>query len=352
MLSRAAAPVAAVLLALAAGAAILVAAGRSPMAAFGAMWAGAFGGPESLGNTLRGATPLLLTGLGVAWAFRGGLINIGGEGQIYVGALLAVLVGLWAPGLPAAVHIPLALLAGFAGGAAWGALPGWLKARWDKSEIITTILLNYIAFWFVSYLVAGPLMDPQSFGYPWTAEVVPSARLPLLLPAPFRVHAGVALGAAAAVCLHLLLWRTIWGFEVRAVGEAPAAARLAGMPVPSRVVTTMAVAGGLAGLAGAVELLGVQWRLSDFFSPGWGYSAIAVALVGEANPGGVVLSALFFSALSTGAASMERLARVPAAVGDVIQGLSVLFVVLAQGPGLRRWLDSFRRAGPEGARAR
>lgn len=321
-----AAPLASVAAAMLASGAVMALAGIDPLSAYAALFRSVAGSPAGVGMAVAKAAPLMLAGLGIAFAFRCGLVNTGGEGQIYIGALFATLVGLAGGGLPAVLHLPLAVLAGFAGGAVWGAVAGWLRARRGLNEIITTIMLNYIAFWFVSYLVHGPLKDPQGFGYPQTAEVAAAARLPVL-SASARIDLGIVLSLAAALAVHVLLWRTVMGFEIRTVGGSPSTAGFMGIDVARRTIQAMAVGGGLAGLAGTVELLGTQHRLSDFFSPGYGYDAIAVALLGRNSPAGVAVAAFLFGALRSGAESLQRSAGVPEAVAGILQGMITLFIV-------------------------
>jgi ABC-type uncharacterized transport system permease subunit len=320
-------PVWAVAAAFGVGAIALSFANISPLVAYGALFDGAFGNVSAIGLTLQKSTPLILTGLGVAIALRCNLFNIGAEGQLHIGALFGTVVALYVKGLPPVFHVSLALIAAFAGGAIWGAIPGYLKAARGLSEIITTIMLNYIAFWFVSYLVHGPLQEPAGY-YPQSELVPQSSFLPIFW-AEGRLHAGFLVAAGLAVCAYVLLFHTTLGFRIRAVGAGLDAARHAGIAPVRNMVIAMTISGGLAGLAGINEILGVQHRLSDFFSPGYGFDAIAVALLGNTHPVGVVLAAVFFGALRSGSNMMQRSVAVPSAVAEFIQGLTVLFVVIA-----------------------
>jgi len=329
--------------ALALGGVVIALSGLNVWEGYQAIFRGAFGGPARIGVTVTKATPLILAGLGVALPLRCGLINLGGEGQVYIGALVATLVALVFPDLPWAVHMPLVIVAGFAGGALWGAIPGWLRARLGLNELITTIMLSYVAFWIVSYLVHGPLKDPQGGGYPWTVQVPASAVLPMLGKG-FRINLGVLLALIAAVASHFLLWRTAFGFEMRAVGAGPQAARLAGIRSGRVTVLTFAIGGGLAGLAGMAEIMGVQFRLSDFFSPGYGWDAIVVAMAGQANPLGVVLMGFFFGALRNGAESASRSIGMPASISLIIQASTLLFIIGSNSVVLRRKLSKRRQA--------
>lgn len=322
-------PVGAIVGALAVSGVMIAAAGYDPVAVYREMIHGAAGTRQSLGVTVTNTVPLLLAGLGVALPFRCGLLNIGGEGQIYIGALAATLAALAFPGLPMAVHLPLALLAGFLGGALWGGLPGWMRASRGLNEIITTIMLNYIGFWIVSFLVHGPLKDPDSYGYAWTVKVPLATRLPVIF-ASARVNFGIVIALLGAALVHFLLWRTTLGFEMRAVGAGPETSRFVGIPTRRSTVLSMAIGGGVAGLAGAAIILGEQFRLSDFFSPGYGFDAIAVALVGQTNPIGVVVSALFFGGLRNGTGSAHRALGIPQGIAFVIQGITLMFVIASQ----------------------
>lgn len=299
-----------------------------------AILTGAFGSPGALRETLRQAVPILIAGLGVSYGLRAGLFNIGGEGQIYAGALVAVIVALAVPGLG-----PLAALAaGMLGGALWGGAAGAMRAWLRMDEVITTILLNFIAFWGVSYAVNGPLKDPDSSGYPWTVQVDEAVRLGALPLGPVQVPVGLLVGLVAAIAVALVIGRTRHGMELRLVGTSRSAATFAGVPVRRRQFQALAASGALAGLAGAVELIGAQLRLSDFFSPSYGFTAIAVALVGNANPYGCIAAALAFGALRAGAASMERAAQVPVAISLVVQGIVIISLILVRSPIVTRLL--------------
>jgi len=309
-------------------------AGRNPIVAYYEMMAGAVGGPVRIGVSLTKATPILFTGLSVALAFRSGLFNIGAEGQLYLGALGATLVALGFPSMPQVLLLPASIGVGFLFGAFWGVIPGYLKARYQTNEIITTIMMNYIAFWFISYLVHGPLREPNSM-YSYTAEVPQSSRLPVLIPGT-QLHAGFLIALVLVVATYILLSKTAIGFRMRATGANPEAAHYAGMSIRKNIVLVMALSGGLAGLAGVTEILGIQYRLSDFFSSGFGYDGVAVALLGNSNPWGVLLASLFFGLLRGGASSMQRRIGVPAATVLIIQGLAVFFVVIGVGFRSRR----------------
>jgi general nucleoside transport system permease protein len=308
-------------------------AGFNPFQTYVGLFEGAFGSSRALGVTITNATPLILAGLGVALPLRSGLLNIGGEGQIYIGALFSTLVALALPSTPAVVHLPLTLLAGFVGGSLWGAIPSWLRATRGLNEIITTIMMNYIGFWIISFLVHGPLKDPESYGYAWTVRVPASAQLPILDPAT-RINLGIVVALFFAAVAHYFLWHTTLGFEIRAVGAGHRTARFVGIPVERSTIMAMLLGGGLAGVAGAAVILGVQHRLSDFFSPGYGFEAIAVALVGQSSPAGVVFAGLFYGALRSGTTSVQCSIGIPVAIAFLIQGITLLFVIGSQSPTL------------------
>lgn len=320
----AALPAASIGSALLLGGIIVALLGISPFVAYYYMLVGAFGGLPAIGETLVKATPLILTGLSFALAFRCGLVNIGAEGQLFMGGFGAAVAGIYLKGLPAYLHLPLALAAGLVAGGLWGALCGYLKTRFGASEIITTVMMNYVAIYWVSYVVAYPMIDPVSH-MPQTAQVQVTAQLPRILLGT-RVHLGLGVALLAVVFFAFYLWRTTRGFETRVVGQNPHAAAYAGMNAKANVLLAMFLAGGMAGLAGACEILGVQLRLYQGFSPGYGFDGIAVALLGRNTPVGIVLAALLFGALQAGGNVMQMLSQVPAAVTGIIQALVIVFV--------------------------
>jgi ABC-type uncharacterized transport system permease subunit len=322
------APLWAVVAALIVGALALMLAGINPLSAYGAMLRGTLGGLPQVGLTLQKSTPLILAGLGIAFALQCSLFNIGAEGQIYVGAMTGTLVALYVRGLPMWLHIPLCIAASFVGGAIWGGIPGYLRAKRGLSEIIMTIMLNYVGFWFVSYLVHGPIREGGASYYPQTEIVQATAQWPIFW-AVGRLHIGFPIALAAAAVVYVVLYHTTLGFQIRAVGFGARAAHHAGISPTRNITIAMLVSGGLAGMAGISEVLGVQHRLSDFFSPGYGYDAIAVALLAKGNPIGVVVTAIFFGALRAGSTMMQRTMGVPSSVAEFIQGVTVLFVAIA-----------------------
>ena len=302
-------------------------AGANPIAAYSALFKESLTTYFGFANTLTKMTPLLLASLGVLVALRAGQFNLGGEGQIYMGGLGSLLVGLGLKSLPIYIHLPLALLGGFALGAVWGAIPGYLKAVRGLNEVLTTLLLNYIAQNLISYLVSIPLMEPGAPS-PYSSLVEKSAYLPAILPKS-QAHAGIFLGLAIALLLMILLSMTSFGYRIDAVGQNPIAAKYAGISVNKTIVGVMALSGGLAGLAGSSEVLGLKHRLFENFSPGYGFDAIAIAILSRGNPIGVILTSFFFATLRSGANVMQRSAGVPITVIYAIQGLTLLFVAIS-----------------------
>jgi len=279
---------------------------------------------RSFSESLVITTPYIFAGLAVALGFRGGLFNIGAEGQLFVGGLASVFVGYSLKGLPWIIHLPLALGAGILAGAIWAAIPGYLKARTGAHEVINTIMMNYIAFRLTDYLLTGPMARPD--GLPITPEVLPSAYLLALFPRPVRLHLGFFLALAVAALVYWFLWKTTKGMEIRMAGANPNAARYAGIRIAATIVLTMALSGGLAGLAGANQVLGVDHRLVRAFSTGYGFDSIALALLGNSHPLGVVLASLLFGFLRGGAARMQSVAGIPVELIRVIQGMVIIFV--------------------------
>jgi len=313
-------PAAAALLALAAAGLALAALGYPPGATVRALVAGSFGSGPALANTLLKSSPLLLTGLAVALSFRCGAWNIGAEGQLTVGALCATAVATRAlPEAPAPLLLPATALAGAAAGAAFAAVAGALRAARGVSEVVSTILLNFVALQLVALAVHGPLQEAAG-AYP-KSDPLPGAAM---LPAWGRLHAGLPLAIAAALAVHWLVFRTPLGFRMRAVGLSPRAARFAGISPERHAVVALALAGAVAGLAGAFEVAGVTGQLYEGISPGHGYTAIAVALLARLHPLAVIPSALFFGALEAGAGAMQREAGVPSVMTEVVQGLVIL----------------------------
>ena len=279
-----------------------------------------------LSETVVAAAPLVFTGLAVALGFRAGLFNIGGEGQVIAGGLAAGFVGFSVHGLTGFVELPLALLAGFLVGMLWGFIPGLLKARTGAHEVITTIMLNYVAIYLTYYFLNTTLFQRPGRTDPISKVVDSAAMLPSLAALNLRVHAGALLAVAVAVAIYFLLWRTTLGFEFRAVGANPDASRAAGIGVGRVIVVAMSLSGGLAGLAGANIILGVQYSVTPGFSSGLGFDGITVALLGRGNPVGVVAAALLFGGLRAGAVQMQAATSTPVDIVQVIEALVIMFV--------------------------
>jgi simple sugar transport system permease protein len=325
----------AVALTLAVAAGALAVGGFDPAVAGRALVRGAFGSPQTFASiTLVRTTPLLLTGLAVAVAFRSGVWNIGAEGQLYAGAVAAAGVGLAGAGLPGWILAPAVLLASVAAGAAWAAVPALMKVRLGVGEVITTLLLNFVAIELTSWAVRGPLQESRGV-FPQTDPVATAARLGTLVPGT-RLHLGFALAVGLAFVLWVVLATTRLGFGLRAVGASRTAAEVSGrMRSGPLVVVVFLLSGALAGLAGGVEVAGVTYALYENLSPGHGYTAIAVALLAGLHPVGVVATALFFGALEGGSSAMQRDAGIPAAWVSGIEAL-VILSVLAVDRGIRR----------------
>ncbi|MGA9533094.1 MAG: ABC transporter permease [Anaerolineales bacterium] len=276
-------------------------------------------------ESLVTSTPFIFAGLAVALGFRAGLFNIGAEGQLFMGATAAAFVGYSFTNLPAIIHIPLTLLAGALGGAVWGFVPGWLKARTGGHEVINTIMMNYIAFRLSEWLLSGPMQRPDSF-VPVSPTIADSAMLPRFFGYPTRFHLGFFVSLAVAWLVYWFLFRTTWGFELRTAGANPRAARYAGMNTLAAIVVAMSLSGALAGLAGANEVMGVNHNLALAFSAGTGFDAIALALLGKSHPAGVVLAALLFGTLKNGATQMQLAAGVPVDIIAILQAMILMFI--------------------------
>ena len=335
VLQGAALPLLSLLTALIFCAILLLATQHNPFTVYDALWTGAVTGQASFANTLVVTTPYILLGLALAIGFKANLFNIGAEGQYIVGAIGAVWAGHLAGGLPAVLIGPWVLLAGIVAGALYASIAGVLKVLSGAHEVITTIMLNYIAAFAVSWLVddGGALHESgsqiqQSFYLPKTAW------LPIIWPGT-PLHAGILIALVVAVLAYVLIWRTTWGFELRAVGLNPMAARSAGISIRNVTIWAMALSGGLSGLAGAIQLAGLQHVLPDPFGSGFGYDAIAVAIIGGGNPGGIIAAALLLGALHNGSTYMELNAGISGPFVSVIEA-SILFFVAA--PVIIRWL--------------
>jgi ABC-type uncharacterized transport system permease subunit len=324
-------PLLAIFTALVVGGIIILLAGGNPIQAYVGLFQGAFGSPKALSETAVWATPYILAGLAVALAFKGGLFNIGAEGQLALGAVAAAWVGYALPGIlgitiPAFIHVPLAIGMGVLFGAIWAAIPGALKAYTGAHEVINTIMMNYIALNTVSFLLNGPMKDKDPNNViARTPEIALTARVPAIFP-DLRVNWGFILALFCAWLVWYVLWKTTLGFEIRTVGANPDAAKYAGMNVKKLIILTMAFSGGLAGLAGAIEVVGLNYRHELGFSIGYGFDAIAIALLGKSHPLGVVLAAILFGGMRNGATRMQFLTQIPVDIISIIQALILLFV--------------------------
>jgi len=300
--------------------------GEAPWDGIVTLLGGAFGSARRISESLVKTCPLLFTGLGVAVAFRTGAFNIGAEGQFLLGALGAVAVGSHVAGLPPWVAVAATLGAAFLAGLVWGGIAGVLKAWRDVPEVISTIMLNFVAVYWLSALIRGPLRNPTS-GLPESVEIAAVAELPRLFEKT-RVHAGLPIGILLAVAVYLLMTRTVLGFKMRAVGFNPVASAFAGFHPRLTWAGTLALSGALAGLGGGIEVCAITFRVYDNFSPGYGYTAIAVALLARLHPIGVVLTAFFFGALEQGAGTLQRELQVPLVMASIVEGLVVILALL------------------------
>ncbi|MCZ2121129.1 MAG: ABC transporter permease [Anaerolineales bacterium] len=353
-------PILAVVTGLIIGAIVIVVSGASVAKAYGALFVGSFGNPLDFFAALKTlfasgdnaalikaiypfteslvtATPYIFAGLSVAVGFRCGLFNIGAEGQFFVGALCSAFVGYSLQGLPMLIHLPLALLGGALGGGIWGMIPGYLKARFGAHEVVNTIMMNWIAFKLSDWLLNGPM---KASGFrPVTPNIQASAELPRFFSDPLRFNLGFFLALLFAYLVYWFLFKTTLGFEIRSVGANPDAAKYAGMNIIKNFVLVMAISGGLAGLAGSAQVLGVDHWVGQGFSAGYGFDAIALALLGKSHPLGVVLAALLFGFLRSGATNMQSMAGIPIDIISIIQGLVIVFIAA---PDIIRWLYRIR----------
>lgn len=323
----------------------LLAALKSIGTAYGALARSAFGNPAKMVAALQSgdalairrafnpfleslvvSTPYIFAGLAVAVGFRAGVFNIGVEGQLFMGAAAATFVGYAVKGLPAIVHLPLALIAGALGGALWGFIPGWLKAKTGAHEVINTIMLNWVAFRLTDWLLGGPMREPTSGGMPISPKIETTAWLPQFFQSPIRFHLGFFIALLIAWLMWFLLFKTTWGFNLRAVGANPNAAKYGGMNIVKSTVVAMSLSGALAGLAGANQVLGVTHSMAMGLSSGYGYDSIALALLGNSSPLGVVLASLLFGFLRNGATQMMVATQIPIDIISIIQAFIIVFI--------------------------
>ena len=335
-------PVLSVLMGLILAGIIIFITGSNPLEAYRALAEGAFLRPATetrpwaFTDTLVAMIPFLLLALGISLSFTAGLFNIGGEGQFYMGALVSVILGFKVTGLPAFIHLPLVLMGGALAGAVWAGIAGVLKAKRGASEVITTIMLNYVAYSIVDYLVNGAIRGVGSA--PRTPDVLDTAAIPAIFAAPDKLHYGFVLAIVIAVVYWFVMQRTPLGFRIRTVGLNADAARYAGMRVDNTTIIAMSLSGAICGLAGAVEVLSLYRYLPSAFTSGYGFDSIAVALLGQGHPIGIALSALLFGALQNGSTYMQFAAGVSNYIIAVLQAFIIIFVAA---PGIITGL--FRR---------
>ena len=339
--------VAAIVAALLVGAVVIEFAGSNPWVAYKALFDGAIRDKRAIGETLVYASPLILGGLAFAIAAKAGLFNIGIEGQLVMGGFAAAVVGAWGLNLPAVIYLPLCLLAAIIAGGIWGMIPGLLRAKTGAHEVISTIMLNYLAFRIITYLIQkGGSWLPVDSALQATNKVAPAARLPKLLDGT-RIHAGILIAVGCAILLWFVLNKTTFGYKVRTVGLSRGASDYGGIKWGLTITLAMAISGALAGLAGAGESLGLQGRHSAV-PPGYGYTAIAVGLVGQNNPIGILLSGLLFGALSAGAPQMQSQAGISKEIVAVLQGLIILAVAAFSVAGRLPIFQRFARTPSSG----
>lgn len=326
----------AILLAFFIGGVLIALVGESPLKAYGTMFGGAFGTPKAIANTISKSVPLMFTGLAVAVGSRSGVFNIGAEGQVHMGAMAAALIGFLLPSLPAPLLLILVFAGGLGASMAFGAIPGWFKAKLGTSEVIVCIMMNYIGILFTSYLCNYPFKEEGGISQtPFIAERIQFGAL----TKGSQLTATIFIALATALFLYWFMWKTRAGFELRAVGENPSAARSAGINPTSKTIQAMALSGGVAGLAGICEVVGRYNRFVEGFSPSFGFTGIAVAILGQNHPAGVILTALLFGAMDAGALKMSRVTDISSKMVMVIQGLVVIFVAA---PHMFRFLSSIR----------
>lgn len=317
-------PILAILFALFVGAILILFSGKSPIEAYAALLRGAFGSPIALAQLLNKATPLIFTGLAVAIAFKAKALNIGGEGQLAVGAFASTLAGVYIKGFPIFIHLPLVVLAGFLAGALWAVIPAILRAKKEVSTVITTIMMNYIAIGFTRYFLNGPFKaEGDLVASEWIA---PSAKIPYILKAPYLLSGGIILAIIAVIVIYILLEKTVLGYEIKAIGLNRHTSKYSGISIYKGIFASLLISGGLAGLAGTVEIAGSYFRMYEGFSPGYGFDGIPIALLANSNPIGVVFTALLFSILRTGALTMQTSVGVSRNIVDAMQGIIILFI--------------------------
>ena len=315
-----------VVLALVIGAVIIEATGSSAVEAYRVLVRGAFGNRHAISETILRSGVLLLTGLSFAFVWKCGLINIGAEGQLFMGGAAGAAVGIYFPGLPAFILLPFALITGFVAGSLWGGLVGVLKARFNTNEIITTLMLNFIAILFVSFLVNGPMKD-QAQTFPLSPPVADAARLPILLQGT-RLHYGIFISLACLVFYWFFYRYTVRGYRLRAIGQNRNCAEYAGFNVRRNMFVALTIGGGFAGLGGAIEILGIQQRLFDGFAIGYGFDGVAAALLAAGHPVGMLLTSILFGALRSGGNAVQMFTSVPFNIVQIVQSVVIIAVLM------------------------
>jgi ABC-type uncharacterized transport system permease subunit len=324
--ARIAIPIAAIAVTLILSAVPILAAGGALWQSYYALFYGALGTRFNLLETFVKASPLIFTGLAVALAFRARFWNIGAEGQLLAGALVATWIGIYGTWIPSFLLLPVIIASGFLAGGFWASIPALFKTRLKVDDVVSTLLLNYVMVHIMGALLFGPLQQPGS-SWPRSSEILPAAKYPLLL-ARSRFHMGFLMGLAAVFLLWFLNTKTVFGYRSKAVGANIRAAHFGGIDTTAVTLKTAILSGGLAGLAGVGELCALQYRLIMDISPGYGYSGIVIAMLGNLHPVGVLLSALFFSVIIVGAQTMSRMTGVPAYIAEVIQGMALMIMLI------------------------
>ncbi|MCF8009992.1 MAG: ABC transporter permease [Clostridiales bacterium] len=336
-------PLFSIILSLLFGSIFFIITGNDPVEIYSVMFSGVFGSAYGIIETIVKSIPLLLAGLGLSIAFRMQLFNIGGEGQIYMGAAAATWIALNLAGQPAWLLLPLMMLAGGVAGGIWALIPAIPRAYLGVNEIITTLMLNYVAIYWIDYLVHGPWKDPDGYNFPITSTFSNTAHLPVI--GDTRIHAGIIIGIILAVILHFFIQQTKFGYEIRIIGQSQNAARYAGMNIVRKIIIVMVLSGAVCGLTGMVEVSGIVHRLQSGFSPGYGYTAIIVAWLGRLNPLAIIITAVLFGGLQVGGYAVQ-MQNIPVSMVMMLQG-SLLFFVLG-GEILTRYRITLKNRSSQG----
>lgn len=313
-----------IILALLVGAIIISFSGNSPLEAYFSMFNGAFGSKQRFMEVLVKMIPLVIMALGTSVAFKANLWNIGGDGQFIIGSVFALFINIYS-GLPPVLGIPLSIIAAMVGGGLWAGLAGWLKVKFNANEVITTLMFNYIAVHFLSFLVYGPMMDPEGANMPQSKIIPEEFRLPLF-ESGNRLHFGIFISLIIVIVM-IYFWKSTIGFKISLLGQGEKVSTYSGVSVKKMIIVTMIISGLLSGIAGWTEIYGVQYRLLEGITSGYGSIAIVIALMGGLNPIGILVSGFFFSALLVGGATMQRMTEIPFSIVDIVQGLIIIFII-------------------------